>query len=102
MMPVATDPYADDDDDQPTLQRLAPASSHVVRSSVTGLALDPRRTLAPLDALAPLPPMLDDTTHDQPIENVPDYTDMETPKVPLDVAAILRLASQGVDEDEQS
>jgi hypothetical protein len=102
-MPVVTDPY-DDDDDHPTLQRQAPASSHVVMSPVTGLAIDPRLAFAPLgplDPLAPLPPMLDDTTNDEPIANVPDYTDMETPKVPLDVAALLRLASQDIDEEDE-
>lgn len=110
-MNVVTDPYDDDDDDHPTLQRQAPASSHVLRSPVTGVApfdpLLPRDPLLPLaalpprEALAPLPAVLDDTTNGEPVENVPDYTDMETPKVPLDVAAILRLASQDVDEDDK-
>jgi hypothetical protein len=101
-MPVVTDPYDDDDDDHPTLQRPAPTSSHVLRSPVTGMApIDPLLPLAALDPLLPLPPLLDDTTNNDPVDNVPDYTDMETPKVPLDVAAILRLASQNIDEDDK-
>ena len=109
-----TDPY-DDDDDSPTLQRPPTGSAHVPRAAhalVTKTAaavafVDEPSTdtdLAPLDLLADahtvdsLPPddavaLMDiDVTHGSP-----DYSDMETPKIPLDVAAVLLRASQEED-----
>ena len=84
---MTTDPY-DDDDDSPTLQRPATAAS-------TDTDLAPLDLLADAHTVDSLPPaeavaLMDD----------PDYADMETPKIPLDVAAVLLRASQ--DDDGSS
>jgi hypothetical protein len=106
-----TDPY-DDDDDSPTLQRPPTGSVHVQRAaqavaaSAVAFVEEPSTDtdLVPLDLLADahtvdsLPPddamaLLDiEVTH-----AAEDYTDMETPKIPLDVAAVLLRASQEED-----
>ena len=106
-----TDPY-DDDDDSPTLQRPPTGSVQVLRQPQAARALadsgvafveesSTDTDLVPLDPLADahtvdsLPPddalaLLDiEVTH-----AAADYTDMETPKIPLDVAAVLLRASQ--------
>jgi len=102
-----TDPY-DDDDDSPTLQRpptgsgivpraLAASAGTFVEESSTDtdlVALDP---LADAHTVNSLPP--DDAVAllDADVIEATEYTDMETPKIPLDVAAVLLRASQ---EDE--
>lgn len=97
---MVTDPYDDDDDDSPTLQRPAPPSTKIERaprlleaggfleesSTDTDLVLlDPLADAHTIDALPPDILALMDA---------PDYSDMETPKIPLDVAAVLLAASQ--------
>ena len=103
-----TDPYDDDDDDSPTLQRPPTASSHVPRAlAASGVAfIEESSTDTDLVALAPLDSLADAHTVDSlppddamglldvDVTNAPDYTDMETPKIPLDVAAVLLRASQ--------
>ena len=102
---MVTDPY-EDDDDSPTLQRPAPPSATMQRAprslDVGGFAFEESSTDTDLDPLADsladahtvdaLPP-------DAAIARMdaPDYSDMETPKIPLDVAAVLLRASQDDD-----
>lgn len=95
-----TDPY-EDDDDSPTLQRPATVSTKMPAVAPIGVFLEESSTdtdLAPLDLLADahtvdsLPP--DDAVA---LMDEPDYSDMETPKIPLDVAAVLLRAS--LDDD---
>ncbi len=77
---MVTDPY-DDNDDQPTLQRPAPPSGKVRLAPY--VPLDDAHTV---DALPPDAGVA--------LMDGPDYSDMETPKIPLDVAAALLRASQ--------
>ena len=99
-----TDPY-DDDDDSPTLQR-PPTASRVQRSlpvtfiEESATATDLMQVAAVDEHLAD-EHLADAHTVDSlpPADAValldsPDYSDMETPKVPLDVAALLLRASQ--------
>jgi hypothetical protein len=97
---LVTDPY-EDDDDSPTLQRPATVSTKMAAVASIGLFVEESSTdtdLAPLDLLADahtvdsLPP--DDAIA---LMDDPDYSDMETPKIPLDVAAVLLRAS--LDDD---
>ncbi len=104
-----TDPY-DDDDDSPTLQRpptgsvqvlRAPHAARAVAGNGVAFVQEPSTDtdLVPLDSLADahtvdsLPPD-DAIALDIEVTHAPDYTDMETPKIPLDVAAVLLRASQ--------
>ena len=94
---MVTDPY-DDDDDSPTLQRPATVSTKMpavasiggfFEESSTDTDLAPLALLADAHTVDSLPPaeavaLMDDA---------PDYSDMETPKIPLDVAAALLRAS---------
>lgn len=102
---MITDPY-DDDDDSPTLQRPVTTSAGALRAAVAHVGLpeflDEPSTdtdLVSLDALADahtvdsLPPSDAITRMDDDV----DYADMETPKIPLDVAAVLLRASQDDD-----
>jgi hypothetical protein len=73
-----TDPY-DDDDDHPTLQRPAPTSKAM-----------------PVAAAAAAAAVAEEATATE-IEVV-DYAEMETPKIPIDVAAVLLRASKTDDE----
>ncbi len=115
---VVTDPY-EDDDDSPTLQR-PPMSNHALRPAVAnGVMPAPATATAPAtgfvdepstdtDILA-LDPLADAHTVDAlppdaavawmgvPDYGGPDYADLETPKIPLDVAAVLLRASQDDD-----
>jgi hypothetical protein len=101
---VIPDPYDDDDDDSPTLQRPPTASNSVARLPAVAVAAafveEPSTDtdLVPLDSLADahtvdsLPPA-EAVAH----MDLVDYADMETPKIPLDVAAVLLRASQDDD-----
>ena len=98
---LVTDPY-EDDDDSPTLQRPATVSTKMAAVTSIGLFPDESSTetdLETLDLLADahtvdsLPP--DDAI--ALMDDEPDYSDMETPKIPLDVAAVLLRAS--LDDD---
>jgi len=103
---MTTDPY-DDDDDSPTLQRPATAASGMpLAPAAVELVEFPEESSTDTD-LAPLDLLADAHTVDSlpPAEAValmddPDYADMETPKIPLDVAAVLLRASQ--DDDGSS
>ncbi|MEA2751824.1 MAG: hypothetical protein QOI41_5967 [Myxococcales bacterium] len=93
---MVTDPY-EDDDDSPTLQRPAPASTKVAR--LPGIEIFLEESSTDTD-LAPLDPLADAHTVDAlppdaaiALMDAPDYSDMETPKIPLDVAAVLARAS---------
>jgi hypothetical protein len=97
---LVTDPY-EDDDDSPTLQRPATVSTKMAAVTSIGIFVEESSTdtdLAPLDLLADahtvdsLPP--DDAIA---LMDDPDFSDMETPKIPLDVAAVLLRAS--LDDD---
>lgn len=101
---MVTDPY-DDDDDSPTLQRPAPPSAKMQRAprslGTGGFALEESSTDTNLVLLDPL---ADAHTVDAlppdaafALMDAPDYSDMETPKIPLDVAAVLLRASQDDD-----
>jgi hypothetical protein len=103
-----TDPY-NDDDDSPTLQRPPTGSVQIrrvafVEESSTDTDLVPLDALAPPESLADahtvdsLPPDEALALLDIEVTHVPDYTDMETPKIPLDVAAVLLRASQEDDD----
>lgn len=102
---MVTDPY-EDDDDSPTLQRPAPPSVKMQRApralvaTPGGFALEESSTDTDLVLLDPhadahtvdaLPPDI------LALMEAPDYSDMETPKIPLDVAAVLLRASQDDD-----
>ena len=106
---MVTDPY-EDDDDSPTLQRPAPPSATMQRAprslDVGGFAFEESSTDTDLDPLADsladaladahtvdaLPPDAATVRMD-----APEYSDLETPKIPLDVAAVLLRASQDDD-----
>jgi hypothetical protein len=100
---LVTDPY-EDDDDSPTLQRPAPPSAKMQRApralDAGGFALEESSTDTDLVLLDPL---ADAHTVDAlppdilALMEAPDYSDMETPKIPLDVAAVLLRASQDDD-----
>jgi hypothetical protein len=97
---LVTDPY-EDDDDSPTLQRPAPPSAKMQRAPrAGGFALEESSTDTDLVLLDPL---ADAHTVDAlppdilALMEAPDYSDMETPKIPLDVAAVLLRASQDDD-----
>lgn len=99
-----TDPY-DDDDDSPTLQRPPAALNGLPPSLAVAEFLEESSTdtdLVPLDALADahtvdsLPPV-EDEADAAALMSLPDYADMETPKIPLDLAAVLLRASQDDD-----
>jgi hypothetical protein len=81
---LVTDPY-EDDDDSPTLQRPAPPSAKMQ----CALLIDPIADAHTVDALPPDVAIA--------LMEAPDYSDMETPKIPLDVAAVLLRASQDDD-----
>jgi hypothetical protein len=97
---LVTDPY-EDDDDSPTLQRPAPPSAKAPRLLEAGgflaesstdtdlVLLDPLADAHTVDALPPDAAIA--------LMDAPDYSDMETPKIPLDVAAVLLRASQDDD-----
>jgi hypothetical protein len=92
---LLTDPY-DDDDDSPTLQRPATGSTKMPAVASLGGFLEESSTetdLAPLHLLADAH-TVDSLPPDDAIALIddPDYSDMETPKIPLDVAAVLRRA----------
>jgi hypothetical protein len=106
---LVTDPY-EDDDDSPTLQRPAPPSAKMQRAPRSlgptpgGFALEESSTDNDLVLLDPLDPLADAHTVDAlppdaafALMDAPDYSDMETPKIPLDVAAVLLRASQDDD-----
>ena len=114
---MVTDPY-EDDDDSPTLQRPAPPSATMQRAprslDVGGFAFEESSTDTDLDPLAdPLADSLVDALADPLADahtvdalppdaatarmDAPEYSDMETPKIPLDVAAVLLRASQDDD-----
>lgn len=95
-----TDPY-DDDDDSPTLQRpatassgmpLAPALVEFPEESSTDTDLAPLDVLADAHTVDSLPP-----AEAMALMDSPDYADLETPKIPLDLAAVLLRASQDDD-----
>jgi hypothetical protein len=96
-----TDPY-DDDDDSPTLQRPPTASKVQLSPEARVIFVEESSTdtdLVPIDAVDEQ--LADAHTVDSlpPADAValmdsPDYSDMETPKIPLDVAAVLLRASQ--------
>jgi hypothetical protein len=110
---VITDPY-DDDDDSPTLQRPVTTSAVALQASAvqdrdhvpaTEFLDEPSTDtdLVSLDALDALALADAHTVDSLPPSDaiarmdVPDYADMETPKIPLDVAAVLLRASQDDD-----
>jgi hypothetical protein len=84
------DPY-DDDDDHPTLQRPAPTSmkmpvaraADATEAMVGGFVVD-STTDTDLHVVETIDPL--------------DFADLETPKIPLDVAAVLLRASQTDDD----
>ena len=98
---MVTDPY-EDDDDSPTLQRPAPPSATMQRAprslDVGGFAFEESSTDTDLDPLVDAR-TVDALPPDAAIARMdaPDYSDMETPKIPLDVAAVLLRASQDDD-----
>jgi hypothetical protein len=88
------DPY-DDDDDHPTLQRPAPTSTKVAVAAPSSAGfLDESTTATDLHVLSTLP---SSDTAETVLDEL-DYADMETPKIPLDIAAVLLRASLD-DED---
>jgi hypothetical protein len=103
---LVIDPY-EDDDDSPTLQRPAPPSAKMQRAPKAldptpgGFALEESSTDTELVMLDPLADAhtVDALPPDVAIAlmEAPDYSDMETPKIPLDVAAVLLRASQDDD-----
>ena len=109
---MVTDPY-EDDDDSPTLQRQAPPSAKMQRAprslEAGGFALEESSTDTDLVLLDPLvDPLVDPLADAHTVDalppdaafallDAPDYSDMETPKIPLDIAAVLLRASQDDD-----
>ncbi len=85
-MPTNPDPYDDDDDDQPTLQRPPSTSIKLPVAPPLADVLPDVRPRLPEESTA--------TDFVLPVPVEPEYTDVETPKIPLDVAAILLRASQ--------
>jgi hypothetical protein len=108
---VVIDPY-EDDDDSPTLQRPAPPSATMARAprslDAGGSALEVLSTDTEFVVVPPADPLADPLADAHTVDalppdaalalmDAPDYTDMETPKIPLDVAAALLRASQDDD-----
>ncbi len=91
------DPYNhDEDDDQPTLQRVAPTSSNIVAAapvapdaSLTAF-LDEAPTTNDLDVLGSETVSLTGS----PIADARDFDDIDTEKMPVDMRAGLLRASQ--------
>jgi hypothetical protein len=111
---VITDPYDndDDDDDSPTLQRPAAISMAALQASVDHVRdpvrvtefLDEPSTDTDLVSLGVLDALADAHTVDAlpPSDAVArmddvECADMDTPRIPLDIAAVLLRASQDDD-----
>ena len=98
-----TEPYNQDDDDQPTLQRGAPTSSSIAAAPAVFDAFQDEATtatdhdvLGSEDALASEVSVLALAlvASPSPIADARDFDDIDTQKMPVEVRAGLVLASQ--------
>ena len=86
MQQTNPDPYDDDDDDHPTLQRPPSTSIKLpIAAPIPGV----------FPGVLPEESTVTDFVVPEPAE--PDYADLETPKIPLDVAALLRASQDDQD-----
>ena len=86
-----TEPHNDDDDDQPTLQRVSPTSSKILAAApVPEGFLDEATTATDLDVLGGHAAVLVPA----PIADAIDFDDIDTQKMPVEVRAGLVRASQ--------
>jgi hypothetical protein len=88
-----TEPYNhDDDDDQPTLQRVSPTSSKIAAAlPVLDAFPDESTTATDLDVLGSAE---GDLVAMDPIAEARDFDDIDTQKMPVEVRAGLVRASQ--------
>jgi hypothetical protein len=88
-----TEPYNhDDDDDQPTLQRVAPTSSNIAAAApVLDAFPDEATTANDLDVLGS---HAEAVLEAAPIADARDFDDIDTQKMPVEVRADLLRASQ--------
>lgn len=88
-----TEPHNDDDDDQPTLQRVSPTSSKILAAApVPEGFLDEATTATDLDVLGGHAAVLGPAP--SPVASAFDYDEIDTQKMPVEVRAGLVRASQ--------